>query len=79
MAAAYYARRKQCGQCPQGRPGPQSRVFDVVCCLVWAGVWLWFGARTLRLARRILACQQFGSACFHAAHLWQSVERLQRR
>ena len=29
----------------------------------------------LRLARRILACQQFGSACFHAAHLWQSVER----
>ena len=63
MAAAYYARRKQCGQCPQGRPGPQSRVFSVVCCLVWAGVWLWFGARTLRLARRILACQQFGSAC----------------
>ena len=50
MAAAYYARRKQCGQCPQGRPGPQSRVFSVVCCLVWAGVWLWFGARTLRLA-----------------------------
>ena len=75
MAAATTPAANSVANVPQGRPGPQSRVFDVVCCLVWAGVWLWFGARTLRLARRILACQQFGSACFHAAHLWQSVER----
>ena len=79
MAAAYYARRKQCGQCPQGRPGPQSRVFGIVCCLVWAGVWLWFGARTLRLARRILACQQFGTACRRALYAGARAQRLQRR
>ena len=64
---------------PKADPAPKAGSSTSSCCLVWAGVWLWFGARTLRLARRILACQQFGSACFHAAHLWQSVERLQRR
>ena len=35
---------------------------------------LWFAARTLGTARRILACQQFGSACFHAAGLWQGAQ-----
>ena len=36
-------------------------------------------ARTIRAARRILACQQFGSACFHAAGLWQGAQWIQRR
>ena len=44
-----------------------------------AQVWLWFGARTLRTAGRILACQQFSCACLHAARLGQGLERLQRR
>ena len=35
------------------------------------GVWLWFGARTLRAARRLLLCQQLGSGCLHAARLWR--------
>ena len=29
--------------------------------------------------RCILACQQFGSACFHAADLWQGAQWIQRR
>ena len=41
--------------------------------------WLWLGARTIRAARCILACQQFGSACFHAAGLWQGAQWIQRR
>lgn len=35
--------------------------------------------RDLRAARCILACQQFGSACFHAAGLWQGAQWIQRR
>ena len=49
------------------------------CVLFWCAVWVWFGARTLRAANRVLACQQFGCACLHAARLGQSLERLQRR
>ena len=79
MAAAYHARRKQRSQCPQDRIGPQSRLSGVICFLVWAGVWLWFGARTFRLGKRILACQQFSCACLHTARFWQNLERLQWR
>ena len=75
MAAARYARRKQCGQCAQGR----AALGFVFFALFWGGVWLWFGARTLRTARRLLLCQQLGSGCLHAARLWQNLERLQRR
>ena len=39
----------------------------VGCVLFWCAVWLWFGARTLRAANRVLACQQFGCACLHAS------------
>ena len=42
-------------------------------------VWVWFGARTLRAANRVLACQQFGCACLHAACLGARLEQLQRR
>ena len=76
MAAADRTRRKQCGQCAKIRI---FRLARGAFCLGCAAVWLWFGARTLCTARRILACQQLGSACFHAAHLWQSAERLQWR
>ena len=75
MAAARYARRKQCGQCAQGR----ATLGFVFFALFWGGVWLWFGARTLRAARRLLLCQQLGSSCLHAARLWKNLERLQRR
>ena len=51
----------------------------ILCVLFWGAVWLWFGARTLRTAGRILACQQFSCACLHAARLGQGLERLQRR
>ena len=51
----------------------------ILCVLFWGAVWLWFGARTLRTAGRILACQQFSCACLHAARLRQGLERLQRR
>ena len=51
----------------------------ILCVLFWGAVWLWFGARTLRTAGRILACQQFSYACLHAARLGQGLERLQRR
>ena len=44
-----------------------------------AAGWRWLGARTIRAARCILACQQFGSACFHAAGLWQGAQWIQRR
>ena len=42
-------------------------------------VWVWFGARTLRAANRVLACQQFGCACLHAACLGARLKQLQRR
>ena len=63
-------RRRICGKCTQAR---------ILCVLFWGAVWLWFGARTLRTAGRILACQQFSCACLHAARLGQGLERLQRR
>ena len=76
MAAADRARRKQHGKCAQARfLCTAEGVFFLLCC---AG-WLWLGARTLCAAKRILACQQFGRACFHAAGVWQGLERLQRR
>ena len=75
MAAARYARRKQCGQCAQGR----AALGFVFFALFWGGVWLWFGARTLRAANRVLACQQFGCACLHAACLGARLKQLQRR
>ena len=40
---------------------------------------VWFGARTLRAANRVLACQQFGCACLHAACLGARLKQLQRR
>ena len=49
------------------------------CILFWGAVWVWFGARTLRAANRVLACQQFGCACLHAACLGARLEQLQRR
>ncbi len=49
------------------------------CVLFWGAVWLWFGARTLRAANRVLACQQFGCACLHAACLGARLKQLQRR
>ena len=70
MAAARDRRRRICGKCTQAR---------ILCVLFWGAVWLWFGARTLRTAGRILACQQFSCACLHAARLGQGLERLQRR
>ena len=63
-------RRRICGKYTQAR---------ILCVLFWGAVWLWFGARTLRTAGRILACQQFSCACLHAARLGQGLERLQRR
>lgn len=60
MAAARDRRRRICGKCTQAR---------ILCVLFWGAVWLWFGARTLRTAGRILACQQFSCACLHAARL----------
>ena len=69
-------RRKQCKQCAQGGLlGIAECVFGLLC----AAGWLWLGARTIRAARCILACQQFGSACFHAAGLWQGAQWIQRR
>ena len=70
QAAARDRRRRICGKCTQAR---------ILCVLFWGAVWLWFGARTLRTAGRILACQQFSCACLHAARLGQGLERLQRR
>ena len=70
MAAARDRRRRICGKCTLAR---------ILCVLFWGAVWLWFGARTLRTAGRILACQQFSCACLHAARLGQGLERLQRR
>ena len=49
------------------------------CVLFWCAVWVWFGARTLRAANRVLACQQFGCACLHAACLGARLKQLQRR
>jgi hypothetical protein len=69
-------RRKQCKQCAQGGLlGIAECIFGLLC----AAGWLWLGARTIRAARCILACQQFGSACFHAADLWQGAQWIQRR
>lgn len=76
MGMADRTRRKQCKQCAQGGLlGIAECVFGLLC----AAGWLWLGARTIRAARCILACQQFGSACFHAADLWQGAQWIQRR
>lgn len=56
-----------------------SGIAECVFGLLCAAGWLWLGARTIRAARCILACQQFGSACFHAADLWQGAQWIQRR
>ena len=66
------------------RPLPAQRPQNVrVLWLCWRGfwglVWLWYGARALRTANRIRACQQFSSCCLRTALLGQSLERLQRR
>ena len=58
MAAAERTRSKQCGQCAKSR-----QLVRWGCVLFWCAVWVWFGARTLRAANRVLACQQFGCAC----------------
>ena len=49
------------------------------CVLFWCAVWVWFGTRTLRAANRVLAYQQFGCACLHAACLGARLKQLQRR
>ena len=54
MAAAERTRSKQCGQCAKSR-----QLVRWGCVLFWCAVWVWFGARTLRAANRVLACQQF--------------------
>ena len=61
MAAAERTRSKQRGQCAKSR-----QFVRWGCVLFWCAVWVWFGARTLRAANRVLACQQFGCACLHA-------------
>ena len=58
MAAAERTRSKQRGQCAKSR-----QLVRWGCVLFWCAVWVWFGARTLRAANRVLACQQFGCAC----------------
>ena len=45
-------------------------------CLVWCGIWLWFGARTLCLAHRLCTCRKLSRACLHAAVLWPGAQRL---
>ena len=52
---------------------------DALWCILWCAVWLWFAARTLGTARRILACQQFGTACRRALYAGARAQRLQRR
>ncbi len=49
MAAARDRRRRICGK------RTQARTARTLCVLFWGAVWLWFGARTLRTAGRILA------------------------
>ncbi len=72
------ARRCRRGGKPNGssRTHPQQTAWPMCqkptasvrwgCVLFWCAVWVWFGARTLRAANRVLACQQFGCACLHA-------------
>ena len=74
MAAAERTRSKQRGQCAKSR-----QLVRWGCVLFWCAVWVWFGARTLRAANRVLACQQFGCACLHAACLGARLKQLQRR
>ena len=52
---------------------------DALWGILWCAVWLWFAARTLGTARRILACQQFGTACRRALYAGARAQRLQRR
>ena len=59
MAAARDRRCKQQGRCAAA---------DALWGILWCAVWLWFAARTLGTARRILACQQFGAACRRALY-----------
>ena len=73
-APAERTRSKQRGQCAKSR-----QLVRWGCVLFWCAVWVWFGARTLRAANRVLACQQFGCACLHAACLGAHLKQLQRR
>lgn len=76
MGMADRTRRKQCKQCAQGGLlGIAECIFGLLC----AAGWLWLGARTIRAARRILACQQFGAACRRALYAGARAQRLQRR
>ena len=70
MAAARDRRCKQQGRCAAA---------DALWGVLWCAVWLWFAARTLGTARRILACQQFGAACRRALYAGARAQRLQRR
>ena len=56
-----------------------SKAAGALWCILWCAVWLWFAARTLGTARRILACQQFGTACRRALYAGARAQRLQRR
>lgn len=66
-----------------GRAGRQQRSRGTAAragqleCLVWCGIWLWFGARTLCLAHRLCTCRKLSRACLHAAVLWPGAQRLQ--
>ena len=68
MAAARDRRCKQQGRCTAA---------DALWGVLWCAVWLWFAARTLGTARRILACQQFGTACRRALYAGARAQRLQ--
>ena len=70
MAAARDRRCKQQGRCAAA---------DALWGILWCAVWLWFAARTLGTARRILACQQFSAACRRALYAGARAQRLQRR
>ena len=63
------------------QPKQQGRcaAADALWGVLWCAVWLWFAARTLGTARRILACQQFGAACRRALYAGARAQRLQRR
>ena len=66
-----------------GRAGRQQRSRGTAAragqleCLVWCGIWLWFGARTLCLAHRLCTCRKLSRACLHATVLWPGAQRLQ--
>ena len=70
MAAARDRRCKQQDRCAAA---------DALWGILWCAVWLWFAARTFGTARRILACQQFSTACRRALYAGARAQRLQRR